>query len=141
MKWRRTWTLNDEKSRPKLEYQADPIRESMRLLGRKWALLIIRDIAFLKLRRFGQILKNNPGLTPRVLSRRLEEMAREGLVKKKVSHEGPEYSLTPKGEDAVYILLAILRFGIRHYMKKSDEKTVINELHYDVPPANQKWFY
>src|SRR6266481_5629440 len=113
----------------------------MKLLGRKWALLIIRDIAFLKLRRFGQILKNNPGLTPRVLSRRLDEMTKEGLVKKKMhGSEGPQYYLTPKAEDAVYILLAILRFGIRHYIKKSDEKTVINDLHYDVPPANHKWF-
>ncbi|MFI5421082.1 MAG: winged helix-turn-helix transcriptional regulator [Nitrososphaerales archaeon] len=134
----------EERSRssPQLEYQADPIRESMKLLGRKWALLIIRDIAFLKLRRFGQILKNNPGLTPRVLSRRLEEMTKEGLVKKKMhGSEGPKYYLTPKGEDAVYILLAILRFGIRHYMKKADEKTVIHDLRYDVPPANHKWFY
>ena len=121
-------------------YQADPIGESLKLLGRKWTLLIIRDIAFLKLCRFGQILKNNPGLTPRVLSRRLEQMTKEGLVKKKFLQNNPQYFLTTKGEDAVYILLAILRFGIRHYMRKSDEKTVINDLHYDVPRGT-KWFY
>ncbi|MDA4129690.1 MAG: helix-turn-helix transcriptional regulator [Thaumarchaeota archaeon] len=124
-----------------LEYQADPIRESLKLLGRKWTLLIIRDIAFLKLRRFGQILKNNPGLTPRVLSRRLDQMAKEGLVKKKsIRTEGPQYYLTTKGEDAVYILLATLRFGIRHYMKKLDEKSAIDKLHYEVP-EEKKWSY
>jgi DNA-binding HxlR family transcriptional regulator len=130
---------------PQLAYQADPIRESLKLLGRKWTLLIIRDIAFLKLQRFGQILRNNPGLTPRVLSRRLEQMKDEGLVKKTRSEggEGFRYSLTSKGEDAVYILLAILRFGIRHHMGKKgggDEETVIKELHYEVP-NNGKWFY
>ena len=130
---------------PQLGYQADPIGESLKLLGRKWTLLIIRDIAFLKLSRFGQILKNNPGLTPRVLSRRLDQMTREGLaVKKKPirSQRNPQYFLTPKGEDAVFILLAILRFGIRHYMgnKRSDEKTVIDELHYTIPEGT-KWFY
>ena len=125
-----------------LGYQADPIGKSLQLLGRKWTLLIIRDIAFLKLSRFGQILKNNPGLTPRVLSRRLDQMTREGLVVKKKSQRNPQYFLTPKGEDAVYILLAILRFGIRHYMgkKKADEKTVIDGLHYTVPEGT-KWFY
>jgi DNA-binding HxlR family transcriptional regulator len=127
---------------PKLEYQADPILDSLRLLGRKWTLLIIRDIAFLNLQRFGQILKNNRGLTPRVLSRRLEQMRKEGLIVKKRDAKGPRYCLTAKGEDAVYILLAILRFGIRHYMKKEklNENAVIKELHYKVPSDN-KWFY
>jgi DNA-binding HxlR family transcriptional regulator len=85
----------------------------------------------LKLRRFGEILRNNPGLTARVLSRRLAQMQREGLVKKKhqsaqASKNDSGYFLTPKGEDAIYILLAILRYGLRHYTKekiedKSDE--------------------
>jgi DNA-binding HxlR family transcriptional regulator len=98
---------------------------------------------FLKLRRSEQILKNNPGLTPRVLSGRLEQMTREGLVKKKLkTRKNPQYFLASKGEDAVYILLAILRFGIRHYMgkKKSDKKTMIDELHYAVAEI-RKWFY
>jgi DNA-binding HxlR family transcriptional regulator len=125
---------------PQLSYQADPIRDTLKLLGRKWTLLIIRDIAFLKLNRFGEILRNNPGLTPRVLSRRLGQMTDEGLVRKvrnaklgKVS-----YDLTSKGEDAVYILLAILRYGIRHCMGhgaqgKDDEARMIKKFSQDVP--------
>ena len=129
------------KRAPLLEYQADPVRATLKLLGRKWTMLIVRDIAFLKLQRFGQILSNNPGLTPRILSRRLEEMRDEGLIKKvKGRDEGPRYFLTPKGEDAVYILLAILRFGIRHYMgKNKQEETAIRELHYDIPKDG--WSY
>jgi DNA-binding HxlR family transcriptional regulator len=131
---------------PQLAYQADPIRETLRLLGRKWTLLIIRDIAFLKLERFGQILKNNPGLTPRILSRRLEQMTKEGLVTKirdgRAGELKSRYHLTTKGEDAVYILLAILRYGIRHCMgKKSEgetEQQVIKDLQYAVP---RDWSY
>ena len=136
--------MSDKRDAPRLAYQADPIRESLKLLGRKWTLLIIRDIAFLKLQRFSQILRNNPGLTPRVLSKRLEQMRKEGLVKKAKDDEteGPRYSLTPKGEDAVYILLAILRYGIRHQMgkKERDEQSVIKELRYEVP-SGSKWLY
>jgi DNA-binding HxlR family transcriptional regulator len=125
---------------PQLSYQADPIRESLKLLGRKWTLLIIRDIAFLKLQRFGEILRNNPGLTPRILSRRLEQMTKEGLLRK-VKNAGLgqqiyQYYLTSKGEDAVYILLAILRYGIRHCMKvqgKLGEDQMIKKLNYEVP--------
>ncbi len=103
---------------PLLAYQADPIRESVKRLGRKWTLLILRDMAFLKLNRFGQILRNNPGLTPRVLSRRLDEMEREGLVERRVMDEKVGYRLTARGEDAVFILLAFLRYGIRHHASK-----------------------
>jgi DNA-binding HxlR family transcriptional regulator len=127
---------------PQLEYQADPLRSTLKLFGKKWTLLIVRDIAFLKLQRFGQILANNPGLTPRVLSRRLDQMVSEGLVKKVTNDDGPRYFLTPMGEDAVYILLAMLRFGIRHYMGKQtakEEAQVLSKLEYDIPKKD--WIY
>ena len=68
-------------------------------------------------------------------------MMDEGLIREtKGRDEGPRHFLTPKGEDAVYILLAIPRFGIRHYMgKDKPEKTVIRELHYDIPKNG--WSY
>src|SRR5690348_11263395 len=100
---------------PQLVYQQDPIRTSVRSLGAKWTLLIVRDIGFLKLQRFGEILRNNPGLTARVLSRRLREMQEEGLIERKEAKEIVSYSLTPRGEDAVFILLAFLRYGLKHH--------------------------
>jgi DNA-binding HxlR family transcriptional regulator len=103
---------------PLLAYQADPIRESVKRLGRKWTLLILRDMAFLKLNRFGQILRNNPGLTPRVLSRRLDQMEQEGLVDRIAAGDTVTYRLSDRGQDAVFILLAFLRYGIRHHGQK-----------------------
>jgi DNA-binding HxlR family transcriptional regulator len=98
-----------------LGYQQDPIRNSVKSLGAKWTLLILRDIAFLKLNRFGVILRNNPGLTARVLSKRLREMQREGLIERSVSKDAVIYDLTSRGEDAVFILLAFLRYGLKHH--------------------------
>jgi len=100
---------------PLLAYQGDPIRESVKVLGRKWTLLVLRDMAFLKLDRFGKLLRNNPGLTPRVLSRRLRQMQEEGLVERHADGDEVTYRLTPRGEDAVFILLAFLRYGIKHH--------------------------
>jgi DNA-binding HxlR family transcriptional regulator len=101
---------------PALVYQQDPMRLSVQRLGRKWTLLILRDFAFLKLNRFSQFQKNNPGLTPRVLARRLREMEAEGLIRRSSGRRPATYSLTPRGEDAVYILLAFLRYGLRHFV-------------------------
>jgi len=101
---------------PLLEYQQDPMRLSVQRLGRKWTLLILRDLAFLKLNRFSQLQKNNPGLTPRVLARRLREMETEGLIRRSGAGRQVTYQLTPRGEDAIYIVLAFLRYGLRHFV-------------------------
>ena len=113
---RRTNRTGDRPIAPLLAYQADPIRESVRRLGRKWTLLILRDMAFLKLDRFGKILRNNPGLTPRVLSRRLQQMQAEGLIERQAEGDTILYRLTDRGEDAVFILLAFLRYGIKYHL-------------------------
>jgi DNA-binding HxlR family transcriptional regulator len=101
---------------PLLAHQSDPIREGVRRLGRRWTLLLLRDMAFLKLSRFGEFLRNNPGLSPRVLSRRLSEMQEERLIVRREGRRGVRYRLTPRGEDAVFILLAFLRYGTLHYL-------------------------
>ncbi len=105
------------RSFPAFAYQSDPIRRSLDLLGRKWTLLLLRDLAFLNIDRFGDFVRNNPGLTPRVLSRRLKEMRREGLVARDDVGGVIRYQLTSQGDDAVYILLAILRYGLKHHFE------------------------
>src|ERR1700751_3028323 len=102
-------------SMPKLVYQQDPIRTSVKSLGAKWTLLILRDIGFLQLNRFGEIRRNNPGLTARVLSKRLRDMQKEGLIDRKIGKDAVTYRLTSRGEDAVGILLAFLRYGLKHH--------------------------
>ena len=101
---------------PLLAYQHDPIRQGVSRLGRKWTLLIVRDLAFLKLTRFGEFRRNNPGLSARVLSRRLREMEREGLVVREVAEKSIRYHLTARGEDAALIVLAFLNYGLKHHV-------------------------
>ncbi len=106
---------SQDQAMPQLVYQQDPIRTSVKSLGSRWTLLILRDIGFLKLQRFSEILRNNPGLTARVLSKRLKDMQREGLIERQASEDMITYALKPRGEDAVFILLAFLRYGLKHH--------------------------
>ena len=101
---------------PALVYQHDPIRLGVQRLGRKWTLLLVRDLAFLKLGRFGEFRRNNPGLSARVLSRRLREMEGDGLIERTSDSTGIRYTLTPRGDDAALILLAFLNFGLKQYV-------------------------
>jgi DNA-binding HxlR family transcriptional regulator len=102
---------------PQVSFNNCPIRESLGVLGRKWSLLVLRDIGFLKLDRFSRILKNNAGLTPRVLCMRLRDLEREELIERIVaSHEKVDvrYRLTRKGEDVLPILTAFIQYGMAH---------------------------
>jgi DNA-binding HxlR family transcriptional regulator len=104
--------------RPQVKMVNCPIKTSLGVLGKKWTMLIIRDIGFLKIRRFNRILESIPGLTPRVLSMRLKELEREDIIKckeVKKDHVMILWSLTEKGEDILPILLMLTAFGSKWY--------------------------
>jgi DNA-binding HxlR family transcriptional regulator len=90
-----------------------PIEACLGALGKKWTLVLLRDVAFFGRHRFGDFLRANEGLTPRVLSRRLKEMVADGLLDR-AGDGGVSYTLTEKGRDAVPVLSALFQFGARH---------------------------
>jgi DNA-binding HxlR family transcriptional regulator len=112
------WALTSVWSQRPAEAQACPIRISLGVLGRKWALVVLRDIAFRPDSSFVQILHRTKGLTPRVLSLRLRELRNEEIIEKVADphdERRSHYRLTEKGRDAVPILTALVSFGIRQY--------------------------
>jgi DNA-binding HxlR family transcriptional regulator len=112
---------NPPRPRPftsEVPFEFCPITESLECFGRKWALLVLRDVAFLKAPTFGQILHRNPGLTPRALSLQLRNLLHEGAIVRvpdPVDHRRVRYRLTPRGKDAVPILGALLQYGLRYH--------------------------
>jgi DNA-binding HxlR family transcriptional regulator len=100
-----------------------PIRATLGVLGRKWALIVLRDIAFRPGPTFGYILSRNRGLTPRVLTNRLRELRQEELIDKIADARDERkvhYRLTEKGKDVVPILMALSAFGLRHLAPRAD---------------------
>ncbi|MGA9141959.1 MAG: helix-turn-helix domain-containing protein [Methanocella sp.] len=101
-----------------VEFKNCPIEVAIGVLGKKWTLLVLRDIALLKINRFNRIRRSLPGLTSRVLILRLHELEEYGLIEAVVIKEKPrvvEWGLTEKGEDTVPILLSIMSFGGKWY--------------------------
>jgi DNA-binding HxlR family transcriptional regulator len=75
-------------------------------LGKRWTYHILRDIGVLNIDRFNQILRSIPGLTPRVLIMRLNELEDRGLITSMVIQQRPRlvrWVLTEKGIDAMPI--------------------------------------
>jgi len=103
---------------PTVAFKNCPIRTSLGVLGKKWTLLILRDIGFLKIGRFNEILRSLPGLTPRVLILRLKELEGSGLIKPIVIQQRPKlvrWTLTEKGRDTIPILMSFISFGATWY--------------------------
>ena len=103
---------------PQVKFVQCPIKTSLGVLGKKWTLLILRDIGFLKIVRFNRILESIPGLTPRVLSMRLRELEDEGFIECVGGKRQPTmvvWKLTEKGRDTMPILIQLTAFGSKWY--------------------------
>ncbi|MGB0652078.1 MAG: winged helix-turn-helix transcriptional regulator [Thermoplasmatota archaeon] len=92
-----------------------PIASSMGVLGHKWAMVIMRDAVMMQRTRFRDFLQDNPGLTPRVLSRRLQDLVEAGYLAKQGTEERPTYAPTAKGADLAPVLTALAAFGLQHH--------------------------
>jgi DNA-binding HxlR family transcriptional regulator len=103
---------------PGVKFAQCPIKTSLGVLGKKWAMLVLRDIGLLGIDRFNRLLDSIPGLTPRVLSMRLKELEKEGFIKYVENGKSQmivRWKLTEKGRDALPILLQFTAFGSRWY--------------------------
>ena len=74
---------------------------AIELIGKRWTGAIVCALTDRPL-RFGELTRAVPGLSDRLLSRRLRELEREGLVEREVEAGSPtrvSYSLTDAGRE------------------------------------------
>jgi DNA-binding HxlR family transcriptional regulator len=76
---------------------AGEIANVWEVLGRRWSMLILKNLCTKEIIRFNEFKTLLPGISSTVLADRLSELEREGLVSKKIYPEIPpkvEYRLT-----------------------------------------------
>ncbi len=96
-----------------------PVKASLDVLGRKWALLVLRNIGLYRTQRFNEMLRITPGLTKRVLAMRLKELERGGFIRPvERGRNFTRWGLTEKGEDALPILMTLVQFGSKWYAEE-----------------------
>jgi DNA-binding HxlR family transcriptional regulator len=84
------------------------------VLGRRWALLLLRNLHTKEPVRFNELKKLMPDISSTVLAARLLEMEREGLISKKIYPEIPpkvEYRLTIRARELGVILKDLGRWA------------------------------
>jgi DNA-binding HxlR family transcriptional regulator len=89
------------------------VNSTIKIIGKKWTILILHELCS-GTKRFGEIQRILPGISPKTLSERLKELEKDGIVNKKVFAEIPlhvEYSLTPKGQSLKKIINQMANWG------------------------------
>jgi DNA-binding HxlR family transcriptional regulator len=95
-----------------LNFPAYPIQASLGVLGRKWALLVLMNIALSRAQRFNEMLRSVPGMSKRILALRLNQLEREGYISRAEQRQGlTRWDLTQKGVDVLPVLLTLIHFG------------------------------
>jgi len=98
-----------------------PIYLVTRILGKRWAILVLQELLAsknLKGAQFGELHRTISWVSPKILTQRLREFEREGIVNRTVDTimmpARVHYSLTEKGLDFAPILNHMQNWGIQH---------------------------
>ena len=95
---------------------ACPIANVLDVIGDKWSLLVVRDIALGK-HRFSEFLESPERISTNVLADRLQQLEHAGWITRACYQMNPPrhtYDLTAKGKDFLPVLNEILRWTTAH---------------------------
>jgi DNA-binding HxlR family transcriptional regulator len=97
-------------------FAARPMKPDLGVLGRKWALLLLADVGLRRVDRFSGLLRSNPQLNSRILSRRLRELEEAGMITRVERKRSPgpvRWAMTEKGTDILPAIVRLIAFGAR----------------------------
>ena len=107
-----------------------PVAQTLAVVGERWTLLLLREM-FIGTRRFDEF-QAQLDMSPHLLSNRLKDLEREGIVKRVPYQERParfEYRLTPKGQDLFPVVVALKAFGEKWGEKQSRRSPALAMVH------------
>lgn len=93
-----------------------PVNYTLKIVGGRWKLAILWQLADQKL-RFGELKRKIGKISDKMLSQQLRELEADGIVNRKVYPEVPpkvEYSMTTKGRKLKPTLNAMLEWGLEY---------------------------
>ncbi len=93
-----------------------PVKDALEVLNGKWKLPIIIALSFGN-KRFGEMSREIPKITDRMLSKELRDLEMNQLVKRTVYDTVPvvvEYSLTRYGESLEKVIDELRKWGTQH---------------------------
>ena len=104
------------------------------MLGDKWSLLIVRDIALRGKSSYGDFLKSEEKIATNILASRLVSLEASDIIGKQVDSKDrrkERYSLTEKGLALLPMLLEMLIWGSAYFAESQSPKWLVSEARRD----------
>ena len=92
------------------------VNDTLNVVNGKWKLPIMGALLFGK-RRFRDLERDIPNITPRMLSKELKDLEANGIIKRTVHSTTPlvvEYELTKSGISFSEVLDVMVQWGMQH---------------------------
>src|SRR5262245_8641364 len=89
-----------------------PVALASEVLAERWTLLVVREL-LAGARRFNDIRRGVPRLSPTLLKQRLSTLEHAGIVERATCARGPEYCLTEAGQSLRPVVTSIGEWGQR----------------------------
>lgn len=99
------------------EHKDCQVFKALQLVGGKWVLIILAQLIDGK-KRFGELKKAIPGISPKMLTQQLRKLEEEGLIQRTIYAQVPpkvEYALTDKGRALGPVYHRIVDWGNKYY--------------------------
>lgn len=98
---------------------ACPVETTLKIIGDKWKVLILRDL-FTGTKRFNELKRSLTDVTQKMLTQQLRELENDGIIHREVYPVVPpkvEYSLTELGKTLKPVIDSMHDWG--NYLKSS----------------------
>jgi DNA-binding HxlR family transcriptional regulator len=116
-------------------HQFCPVAKATELLDGRWTLLVIRELLSGS-RHFNDLRRGVPKMSPALLSKRLQELVRAGVVERRDDGREVAYLLTPAGEELRPVVESLGAWGTRWVGELGDAdldpKLLLWDLHRNV---------
>ncbi len=101
-------------------HQFCPVSKAMELLDERWTLLVVRELACGS-EKFNDLRRGLPRMSPSLLSKRLQQLARSGIVERHTEGKDVRYVLTTAGQELRPVVEALGAWGVRWVGELGDE--------------------
>jgi DNA-binding HxlR family transcriptional regulator len=99
------------------------LKDAIELLSGKWKFCILLNLYNYGTLRFKDLQEKSVGITPKVLSKELQELEENQLITRTVNNTKPvtvSYALTPHAIETQPVINALVEFGLKHRSKIKD---------------------
>jgi DNA-binding HxlR family transcriptional regulator len=119
-------------------HQFCPVSKAMELLDERWTMLVVRELVTGS-QQFNELRRGLPRMSPSLLSKRLQQLTRAGIVERRTEEGGVRYVLTPAGQELRPVVEALGAWGVRWIGQLGDEdldpKLLLWDMHRNIDHA------